>query len=67
MSFEKAIKHALVDKGMNVSDLAREIGHSPQYIHNILKGRRRLNTDIMFKICDVLDLEVKILPKSKTG
>lgn len=65
--FAKAVKHALVDANMNMSDLARKTGYSIMYINNLLNGRRRWNEESMLKVCDVLGLEIIVVPKSKTG
>lgn len=63
MSFSNKIKHALVDKEMNPSDLARKTGYSPQYMHNLLKGGKRWNEESLSKVCDVLGLEIEIKRK----
>lgn len=60
MSFSNTIKHVLVDKDMNPSDLARKTGYSAQYIHNLLKGEKRWNEESMKKVCDVLGLELAV-------
>ncbi|MNW51881.1 hypothetical protein D3C74_293770 [compost metagenome] len=66
MSFSIKIKHALVDAGINPSDLARLTGHSPQHIHNLLNGNRRWNEESMQKVCASLDLELKVVPKNES-
>ena len=63
MNFSKSIRHALVDAGMNPSELARQTKYSPQYIHNLLKGDKRWNDEAMQKVCNVLNLEMKIVSK----
>lgn len=63
MSFSITVRHALVDANMNPSDLARKTGYSAMYIHNLLNGRRRWNEEAMSKVCDALDLELKIEKK----
>lgn len=67
MSFSINVKHALVDANMNPSELARATGYSIMYMHNLLNGKRRWNEESMQKVCDVLGLEIKIVPKSATG
>lgn len=39
--FEKQVRHALIEKEMTVSDLARELGLSVSYVHDILTGKRK--------------------------
>ncbi|GKS14738.1 hypothetical protein YDYSY3_57380 [Paenibacillus chitinolyticus] len=63
MVFSKTVKHALVDKDINATELARLTGHSAQYMHNLLKGNRRWNEDTMNKVCKALKMELKLVPK----
>lgn len=63
MDFSRTIKHVLVDKGLKPSDLARMTGYSYQYILDVLKGKRRWNETMIEKVCDVLDLKIKVVPK----
>ncbi|MGG1643007.1 helix-turn-helix domain-containing protein [Paenibacillus sp. NRS-1782] len=67
MTFTKDIKHALIEKDMNPSDLARQSGYSPQHINNLLKGEKRWNVDSMQKVCEVLGLELRVVPKEGKG
>ncbi|PYI57055.1 helix-turn-helix domain-containing protein [Paenibacillus flagellatus] len=67
MNFGKTVRHALIDRGMNPSDLAREAGYSPMYVHNLLNGNRRWNIETMERICNALDLEIRVVPKKKSG
>lgn len=66
-SINNIIKHALVDNDMNTSDLARKTGYSVMYMSNLLNGKRRWNEESMQKVCDVLELEIKIVPKDETA
>lgn len=63
--FSSAVRHRLVDIDQNPSQLARQIGHTPQYVNDLLKGKRRWNEQVMGKVCDVLGLEIKIVPKQE--
>ncbi|MDO7788813.1 helix-turn-helix domain-containing protein [Desulforamulus aquiferis] len=63
MDFSRTIKHVLVDKGLKASDLARMTGYSYQYVLDVLKGKRRWNETMIEKVCEVLDLKVKVVPK----
>jgi len=67
MDFANAVRHAMVDKKMNVSDLARKTGYSIMYVHNLLNGKRRWNIETMQKVCNALGLEIQIVPKSRSG
>lgn len=53
--FEKAVRKALIDREMSLSDLANEIGISVSYIYEVLRGTRRSEEQIQ-KIRDYLDL-----------
>lgn len=39
--FEKQVRHALIDKGWSMSDLATELGLSVSYLHDIVTGKRK--------------------------
>lgn len=52
---------------MRPADLARRTGYSPQHIHNLLKGEKRWNEESLKKVCDALELEIKVVPLNKTG
>jgi DNA-binding Xre family transcriptional regulator len=60
MGFSSKVKSVLVEKEMNPSELARQVGYSPQYIHDLLKGDKRWNEETMSKVCDVLGLDITI-------
>ncbi|MGN7470378.1 helix-turn-helix domain-containing protein [Brevibacillus sp. SAFN-007a] len=67
MSFTEAIKGALKNKELTPSDLARMTGYTPQYIHEILSGKKRWNETTIYRACEALDLEIEITGKrSKT-
>lgn len=38
--FEKQVRHALIEKEMSISDLAKELEISVSYLHDILTGKR---------------------------
>lgn len=42
-AFEKAVRKALIDKDMTLSDLAKELKISLAYLHDILKSTRKAN------------------------
>ncbi|TDL57872.1 XRE family transcriptional regulator [Paenibacillus dendritiformis] len=65
-NFSNAIKHRLDDVDKKPSELAREIGYSPQYVIDLIKGKKRWNEQLMGKVCDALELEIKIVPKEET-
>ena len=55
-AWEKAIRHALLDKGMSLSDMAKELEISVSYLYDIISGARKA-TELRQKINDYLGLE----------
>lgn len=39
--FEKAVRHALIDRGMTLTDLANSLDLSVGYVSDILNGNRK--------------------------
>ena len=60
--FERSIRHALIDRDMNVSDLASALGISPAYLYDILKDARRAVAQRK-RICEFLGLDELIAGK----
>ncbi|WP_438435444.1 helix-turn-helix domain-containing protein [Gorillibacterium sp. sgz500922] len=67
MNISESVTKAMIEQKLNPSDVARKTGYSPQYLHSLLDGRRRWNESILAKTCDVLGLEIKLVPKQKVG
>lgn len=63
MTFSEAIKKSLEAKNLTPSDLARMTGYTPQYIHEILAGKKRWNETTMSKACDALEVELNIIER----
>ena len=53
--FEKKVKHALIDKNMNMSDLASNLGISTSYVSDLLKNKRGNEKQIQ-RIKDFLNI-----------
>ena len=66
MSFSETVKRILWERDMNPSELARKIGHSPQYVHDLIKGEKRWNEDTINKVCKALDLEITVAQKTES-
>ncbi|MEV2909860.1 helix-turn-helix transcriptional regulator [Paenibacillus larvae] len=64
MNFSQVVKQQLKDMNMKASQLAVEIGHTPQHIHDLLKGNRNWNESTMKKACEVLGLKIQIVKAS---
>lgn len=67
MNFSEVVKEALVQKNMKNAELARKVGHSPQYISDLLSGARRWNEDTINKVCDALNLTIKYESAEETN
>jgi transcriptional regulator with XRE-family HTH domain len=65
MNFSKVVKKLLKERDLTASDLARMIGYTPQYIHDLLAGNRRWNETTINKTCEALGIEILIVPKEK--
>ena len=52
---EKDVRHALIDKGLSISDVASELGVSASYIYDIMNGNR-VATEMKQKLIDFLGL-----------
>jgi len=63
VNFSAVVKRILKEKDLTASDLARMIGYTPQYIHDLLAGNRRWNETTINKTCEALGIEVLIVPK----
>ncbi|MFA5385964.1 MAG: helix-turn-helix transcriptional regulator [Eubacteriales bacterium] len=55
--FEKIVRKALIDKGLTVKKLAEDMGISPAYLYDIIKGNRP-GTKQKEKIAQILELNV---------
>lgn len=55
----KKIYLAMAEKGLNGSDLAKEIGVSQQAVNSVLNGKRLGKTKIVPGLCKILGFSVK--------
>lgn len=60
MDFASTVKEVLKSKNLTPSDLARMTEYTPQYIHELIGGKRRWNETLINKTCQVLGLTIKI-------
>jgi transcriptional regulator with XRE-family HTH domain len=56
--FGKKIKKRLVDRNMTATELAKELGTTPQYLNLILHGKRS-GKKYRKKIVELLDIPVR--------
>jgi len=54
--FEKAVRKALIDKDMKLTDLANHLGISLTYLYDILNGNRKAEHQKK-KIIEILELQ----------
>lgn len=66
MNFSESIRKELKVKDLTPSDLARMTGYTPQYIHEILSGKKRWNETTITRACEALGLEIKLKSKRIT-
>ena len=57
-------REARMRKGLSQKELADKIGKYPPYIVDIELGRRDLRISNIEKLCEALDLEINIKPKT---
>ena len=55
-AWERAIRHELLDRNMNMSDLANALGVSVTYLYDVINDNRKA-TDLRQKINDFLGIE----------
>ncbi|MDH7577153.1 MAG: helix-turn-helix transcriptional regulator [Bacillota bacterium] len=59
MNFTQTVKELMGLQNINASNLAKKMGYSPQYISDLLAGKKRWNETTMSKACNVLGIKVK--------
>lgn len=59
----RAVRVSLAERDMTQSDLAAEIGVTPQYVSRIMQGQVGKVPEAWQKILDALDLELVAIPK----
>lgn len=65
MKISEQFKPIINSQGLNVSEIAERSGYTPQYIYGLLNGNRRWNESSIQRVCEALDLEVKLVPKRR--
>lgn len=65
MKISEQFKPIINSQGVNVAEIAERSGYTPQYIYGLLSGNRRWNESSIQRVCEALDLEVKLIPKKK--
>lgn len=61
----KNIRKQMIEKDMKQEELARRIGKSPQYLSDMLTGRKKINLAVLISIADVLDVSLDSLCPSE--
>lgn len=56
------ISARLKEKQISLKQLAKMTGYTPAYISDLLRSKRRLNEDTLYRICSALDLEIAVIP-----
>ena len=65
MTKKMSLKAARVNKGLTQEAVARLLKKGKQTICNMKKGRRKIDVDTFYKLCDIYDVDPKdiSLPK----
>ena len=58
--FEKAVRHALIDKNMQMNELAAQLGISNSYLYDILADNRKAE-EMKKKIAAFLEIDISSL------
>lgn len=67
MDIGKTIRKIRTRKGMKAGDLANRLGVSKSYISRIEREHRRINTDLLERIGQVLDVPLTVLLGGESG
>jgi len=62
MNFSGYLKTLMAQRRYKLTSLAAQIGCSPSYLCDLLKGRRRWNEELMTKACQALGIEIIYRP-----
>lgn len=54
--FERMVRHALIDRGMTINDLAHELGLCTPYVHAVITEKRKA-MELKRKIVKYLNLD----------
>ena len=55
------LKKERIDKGFTQAQLSRSIGISPSYLNLIESGKRKIDGDLLLKVCEELKIELSDL------
>lgn len=66
MNFSEKIKAKLKQDSLSSAELAKRMGYTPQYVSDLLSGKRRWNEDTMSKACDVLGFELSFTDRKNS-
>lgn len=58
IDYRKIIKQKRIDLGISQNQLAKLVGVSQPFINEIESGRKSPSVEILFKLCEVLDITV---------
>lgn len=64
MNFSMKIKEILTLKGLSSAELAKGMEYTPQYVSDLLLGKRRWNETTITKACKYLGFEFILLSKN---
>ena len=56
--YRTIIKEARISQGLSQNKLAKLVGISQPFMREIENGRKNPSIDVLFRICDVLGIEI---------
>lgn len=57
-NFREIIKNRRIEKGVSQNKLAKELGITQTFMSEIESGRKTPSLEVLYKICDSLDIEI---------
>ena len=61
INFGPRLKKQRISKGFSQAELSKTIGISPSYLNLIEGGKRKIDGDLLLKICEKLNIELSQL------
>jgi transcriptional regulator with XRE-family HTH domain len=61
----QSIKDTMTSKRVSYPELAERTNISQQHLRKIMKGEHGMSVQVLVRICEALELEIKLEPKVK--
>jgi transcriptional regulator with XRE-family HTH domain len=63
MNFSQEVKKQMDIKNLTIVKLANQAGISVSYLSDLLRNKKRWNTEIMDKVCNALGISIQVSKK----